>query len=79
MTAPREMTVTLTAAQAAVLAKALADAERYRRDCGSAWCADCAASPVGACLDHLEDLDRAEAYRGIAAELVPVLDQIGRP
>ena len=65
--------VTFTAAQAAVLAGALADAERYRRDLGAGLCADCAASSDGACQDHLEDLDRAEAYRGIAVELVHVL------
>jgi hypothetical protein len=65
--------VTLTRAQAAVLAKALADAERYRRDLGAGLCADCAASPDGACHDHLEDLDRAEAYKDIAARLAPVL------
>jgi hypothetical protein len=71
--------VTLTVAQAGVIAKALADAERYRRDRGAVWCADCAASPDGACQDHLEDLDRAESYRDAAAELVPVLTQYGRP
>jgi hypothetical protein len=32
-----------------------------------------AASVDGACRDHLEDLDRAEAYREIATQIVPVL------
>jgi hypothetical protein len=68
-----EVAVTLTAARAAVLANALADAERYRRDCGAGWCADCAALPDGTCEDHLEDLDRAEAYRDVAGELVHAL------
>ena len=46
-----------TAAQAAVMVDALADAEAYRRDLGVGLCADCAASPDGTCQDHLEDLD----------------------
>ncbi len=71
--------VTLTAAQATVIAKALADAEHYRRDSATAWCADCAAAQDGACPFHLDDLDRAEAYRDAAAELVPVLTQCSRP
>lgn len=79
MTVLTEAIVTVTAAQAAVIANALADAERYRRDCGAGYCAGCAALPDGTCEDHLEDLDRAEAYRDIAAELMPVLTQYGRP
>ena len=71
--------ITLTTAQAAVMAKALVDAEQYRRDTAATWCADCAASPDVACQDHLEDLDRAEAYSEVAAELVHVLTKIGRP
>lgn len=62
--------LTLTVAQVAVITGALADAERYRRECGSGLCADCAASPDGACQDHLEDLDRANAYSDVAGELV---------
>jgi hypothetical protein len=71
--APPCVVVTLTAAQAAVIAKALADAEHYRRDSAAAWCAECAAAQDGACPDHLDDLDRAGAYGDVAAELVPVL------
>ena len=41
VTAPKEAAVTLTAAQTAIVAKALADAERYRRDTAAAWCANC--------------------------------------
>jgi hypothetical protein len=74
-----EAAVTLTSAQAAVMASALADAERYRREFGAAWCVDCAVSPDGACQDHLEDLDRAEAYSDIAAELAHALTKSGRP
>ena len=71
--------VTLTAAQAAVVARALADAEHYRRGSATAWCADCAATQDGACPDHLAYLAPADAYRDLAAELVHALDQIGRP
>ena len=69
--------VTLTAAQAAVMAKALADAGHYHLY-RSAWCADCAAAPTGVCPDHLEDLDRAHAYRELAAELAHVTKSAGR-
>ena len=61
--------VTLTAAQATVMARALADAEQYRRDSAATWCADCAATPEGACPDHLAYLAPANAYRELATEL----------
>jgi hypothetical protein len=67
------MAITLTAAQGAVIAQALADAERYRRGRGADWCVDCAASADGTCQYHLKDLDKAEAYSGIAAQLAPAL------
>jgi hypothetical protein len=63
----------ITRGQARKVRRALADAEHYRRDSAPAWCPDCAASVDGACRDHLEDLDRAEAYREIATQIVPVL------
>ena len=78
-TAPKEATVTLTASQATVMLKALADAEHYRRDFAAAWCADCAATRGGACPDHRAYLAPADAYRDLAAELVHVLTQYGRP
>jgi hypothetical protein len=61
--------VTFTAAQAAVIRQALADAEAYRRKRASDWCDDCATSPAQACSDHLDDLDQADAFRAVAAEL----------
>ena len=67
------MTVTLTDVQAAVITKALADAEQYRRDSAAAWCADCVAASDGACPDHVAFLAPADAYRDLAAELVHVL------
>ena len=70
--------LTLTAAQATVVANALADAEQYRH-LGVGWCIDCAASPDGACRDHLKDLQRAATYRGTAAELDLAPAKSGRP
>ncbi|MGH3222573.1 MAG: hypothetical protein ACRDPY_28405 [Streptosporangiaceae bacterium] len=61
--------VTLTAKQAAMAARALADAEGYRRLRADQWCSDCETAPEGACEDHVNDLDLADAYRDLAAEL----------
>jgi hypothetical protein len=61
--------VTLTAAQAAVMVKALIDAEHYWRDSATAWCAGCAATPDGACPDHVAFLAPVSSYRELAAEL----------
>lgn len=71
-------TVTRAAAQAAVITKALADAEHYRRESAEAWCADCATQGEG-CPDHVAYVTPANAYRDLAAELVHVLTQHGRP
>jgi hypothetical protein len=76
VTTIKDTTVTLTAAQAVVIARALADAEQYRRDRGMAWCADCAASPAAACPGHLDELDRADAYRDTAAGLARILPEL---
>jgi hypothetical protein len=48
---------------------ALADAEAFRRKRAEAWCAGCETSAAGACSDHLDDLDAADAYRDLAAKL----------
>jgi hypothetical protein len=61
--------VVFTAGKEAVVAQALADAEAYRRKRAENWCGDCAAAPAGGCDDHLDDLDQADAYRNLAAEL----------
>ena len=60
-------------ADATVLGQALADAEAHRRRRAGAYCYDCASTHAGACHDHLDDLDRADAYRDLAAELTPAL------
>jgi hypothetical protein len=70
-----ETAVTVTTTQAALIAKALADAETYRRPHAEDWCADCETAPQGACEDHLNDLDQADAYRDLAAELARALQE----
>ena len=55
--------VTLTAAQADVVANALADAEWYRRDFAKTWCAACATAADGSCPAHRAYIGRADAYR----------------
>ena len=74
-----ERLVTLTAAQAAAVRRALADAEAYRRQRAAAWCADCESSPAGACTDHVDDLDAADGYRDLAAGLARALPPEGSP
>lgn len=44
-------------------------------DLNNAYCFDCASTPAGACDDHLDDLDQADAYRDLAAELASALPQ----
>jgi hypothetical protein len=68
----------LTEPQVIVIAKALADAEHYRRDSAAAWCTDCAASPDGCCPDHVAYLAWAHAYRDMAAELAQAANSAGR-
>jgi hypothetical protein len=70
--------VTLTAAQATVMARALADAERYRLESAARWCADCAARKGGACPCHLAYVAPADAYRELAAELAHMTNMAGR-
>ena len=62
-------TVTITTAHAAIIVQALADAEQYRRHLASDWCDACVTSPAQACESHLDDLDQADAYRGLAQML----------
>ena len=71
--------LTLTAPQAAVMARALADAERYRRESAATWCADCAATQDGGCPAHLAYLAPASAYRELAAGAGSYLNKVGRP
>ena len=66
---------TVSPADAVILGQALADAEAYRRDRAGAWCADCQHHPAGACEGHVDDLDQADAYAGLAAQLQQEEDQ----
>jgi hypothetical protein len=59
----------LTEEQAVIALKALQDAENYRRVRADRWCASCERHPAGACDDHVNDLDLADEFRGVAAEL----------
>ena len=60
-------------ADAVTIHQALADAEAHRRERADVYCHDCASTPAGACDDHLHDLDQADAYRNLAAELANAL------
>jgi hypothetical protein len=74
----KEAAITPTAAQAAAIAKALFDAEQYRRDSAVAWCADCAAVQRGACPDHVAFIAPADAYRDLAGWLATATKAAGR-
>ena len=67
--APDAGTVTLTAEQLATVLGALADAQTHRMGEADAFCADCETSPAGACWQHLNDLDAAQAYHDLAGIL----------
>jgi hypothetical protein len=71
--------ICVTAEQAAVIVKALADAAAYRTQEAAEDCADCETVSEGACQDHLDDLDAAQQYRGLAAELVGMLPEPDEP
>jgi len=59
----------ISPAGAVIIGQALEDAERYRRDRAEAWCADCRAHPAGACDDHADQLDQADAYAELGRQL----------
>lgn len=54
----------LSAIQCHVLTSALADAIAHRTPAED--CEDCAAIPLGLCVDHAEDADCVTAYRDLA-------------
>ena len=59
----------LTGAQWELTLVALADAETYVTDRAAAWCEACESAPEGACQEHVNDLDQADAYRQLAREI----------
>jgi hypothetical protein len=67
----------ISPADAVTIRQALADAERYRRDRAAVWCADCQDHPAGACEQHVDDLDEADAYQALAQAL-PDATEAGR-
>ena len=66
--------VVLDAAQLGTVLGALADAAKYRRKEAGQWWANCQASPVEARETHLDDLDAAQAYEGLARRLGEAAD-----
>jgi hypothetical protein len=67
--------VTLTKADVVTIAQALADAGGWRRLRVDQWCARCENAPKGRCDEHLADLDLADLYQDLAAELADVLPE----
>jgi hypothetical protein len=59
----------ISPADAVTMRGALADAAEYRRKEAAQWCAGCEASPAEACEEHLDELDAAQAYDDLAAQL----------
>ena len=62
----------LTAEQATLVTRALADAQTYRMREAAEYCADCETHPRGACDDHLDDIAAARAYHDLAVGLAHV-------
>ena len=60
---------TITAADLPTVIGALADATTLHQERAEAYCADCVVHPAGACEEHLDDLDQAEAYKALARML----------
>jgi hypothetical protein len=69
-------TVTLTRDQGATVARALADAEKYRMREAAEQCADCETDPRGCCDGCLDDLDAAQEYHDLGAELGRALPDV---
>jgi hypothetical protein len=59
----------LTNEQRLTVLSALADAEVYRTERAAEWCDACETAPEGACREHVDDLDDADAYRQLAREI----------
>jgi hypothetical protein len=68
----------LTAEQATVLIRAVADAQTYRMREAAEHCAGCETHPRGACDDHLDDIAAARACHDLAAGLAHALPGAGK-
>ena len=64
----------ISPADAVTIRQALADAEEDRRARAEAWCADCQEHPAGACDQHVDDLDQADAYADLGSQLAAADD-----
>jgi hypothetical protein len=69
MSSPGPHPITITIGQARTILNALADAGAFHRERGGQHCADCNEHPAGLCEDHAGDLDAADEYQHLAAEL----------
>ena len=72
MTAPagfRRPGPALDEGQREVLASAVADAIAHRSEHADGYCSGCEAHPAGVCDEGAADLDLADAYLHLAAEL----------
>ena len=67
--------LTLTKADVVRIARALADAEDWRRLRVDQFCARCENAPEGRCDEHQADLDLAGRYHDLAADLAAVLPE----
>ena len=65
--------VALTKADVITIVQALSDAEGWRRRRVDQSCARCENAPQGRCEEHLADMNLANAYVVLAAELAGVL------
>lgn len=59
----------LTPRDRLLLLAALADAAAYRDDRAGTCCEACESADAGACDEHADDADQAEAYRVLAARI----------
>jgi hypothetical protein len=59
----------LTPRDRRLLLAALGDAAAYRDDRAGQWCESCQTAGAGACDEHADDTDQAEAYRALAGRI----------
>ena len=59
----------LTTGQLSTVLAALDDAATFRTERAAAYCYACSGHPAGACEEHVDDLDQADAYRQLATTL----------
>jgi hypothetical protein len=65
--------VALTRDDGQLIMRALADAAAFRQHRVNQWCESCMTAPERVCDEHLADMNLADAYGVLAAELAVVL------